>query len=133
MIPIRIIDLGHNVAQGIHHGVVPLAVEFKTNWARLLRDISGALQILGDGYLCPVAWVSVAVGGIDLLQEFNPFIVCRACRAKRANVNCVVEPQSIDAVVAEQQERVVVDVLPDLGPAVVRPRTEAGVGTIPTI
>ena len=132
-IAIRIVDLGDNVAQDIHHRVIPLAVEFEANRARLQRNISRALQILGDGNLARLLRVGVAVGGVDLSQEFRSFVIGCASWTERANVNRVVEPQSIDAVVAEQQQRVIVDVLPDLRPAVIRARTEARVGAITAI
>jgi hypothetical protein len=50
-----------------------------------------------------------------------------------ANINRIVESKSINSVIAEQQQGVINDVLLDLRPAVVRPRTEARVGAITAI
>ena len=77
-IAIRIVDPGHNVAHDVYYGVIPLAVEFETGHARVLRDLAGALQILGDGDLAWLLGVGVAVGEVDLAQELRPFVICCA-------------------------------------------------------
>ena len=55
------------------------------------------------------------------------------CGTKRADIDRVVEPQSVNAVVAKQQERVVDDVLPNLRPAVIRAGAKSGAGAIAAI
>jgi len=67
-IAIRIVDLGHNVAQDVDHHVIPLAVEFEADWARLRRNITRALQVFGDGNLARLPRLSVAVRRIDFLK-----------------------------------------------------------------
>ena len=52
---------------------------------------------------------------------------------ERANINRIVESKSINSVIAEQQQGVINDVLPDLRPAVVRTWTETRVGAITAI
>src|SRR6516165_7470081 len=132
-IALRIVDLGHNVTHDVDHRVIPLAVEFEASWARLQRNIARALQIFGDGNLARLPRVGVAVGKIDFSKQLRSFVIRDASRTERANINRIVEPQSIDAVLAEQQQRVIDDVLPHLRPAIVRAWTEARVGAVTAI
>ena len=90
-----------NILATIAVGTTP--VQAAGSRAGLERDVSGALQVLGDGDLARLLRVGVTVGGVNLLQKFRSLVIGGAWLPKRADVNSVVEPKSIDTVVAEQQ------------------------------
>src|SRR5215467_3639070 len=104
-IAIGVVDLSHNVTHDVDHRVIPLAVEFEASWASLQRNVTGALQIFGDGNLARLPGVGVAVGKIDFSKQLRSFVICDTSRTERASINRIVEAQSIDAVLAQQQQR----------------------------
>src|SRR6516165_3521841 len=132
-IAIRIVDLSDNVAHDVDHRVIPLAVEFKADCCGLRGNITRTLQVFGNGDLGRLLRFSVAVRRVDFSKQFASFGIYGPSLTKRANIDSIVEPKSIDPVIAEQQQSIIDNVLPDLRPAVVRTWTEASVGAVAAI
>src|SRR5215469_1071395 len=63
-IAIRIVNFSDNVSHDVDHRVIPLAVEFETDW-RLQRNITRALQVFGNGNLSRLLRLGVPVRRID--------------------------------------------------------------------